>query len=80
MLQPPNGTYYLKEVQHDRAGTASISEGITSEHNKHLILHDSEGYEPGNEEKFRTLEKFVLERSQTNSVAERLHAIWCVHR
>ncbi|KAF8716707.1 hypothetical protein AX14_012229 [Amanita brunnescens Koide BX004] len=66
----------LAEVQHDRAGTASISEGITSEHNKHLILHDSEGYEPGNEEKFRTLEKFVLERSQTNSVAERLHAIW----
>ncbi|KAF8716708.1 hypothetical protein AX14_012230 [Amanita brunnescens Koide BX004] len=66
----------LAEVQHDKAGAADINNGITSPHNKHLILHDSEGYEPGEEEKFRTLEKFILEQTQKQSPAERLHAIW----
>ncbi|KAF8696555.1 hypothetical protein AX14_001521 [Amanita brunnescens Koide BX004] len=66
----------LAEVQHDQAGKADINKEITSEHNKYLILHDSEGYEPGNDEKFRTLETFITEQSQKEQVSERLHAIW----
>lgn len=38
-----------------------------------MIIHDSEGYEPGNTE---SLEKFIGERSQMGPVGERLHAIW----
>ncbi|KAF8351818.1 kinase-like domain-containing protein [Amanita rubescens] len=69
----------LAEVRHDEAGRADIDKGITSPHNEHLIIHDSEGYEPGNEEKFRVLERFIAERSQKDAIAERLHAIWlCV--
>ncbi|KAF8351827.1 kinase-like domain-containing protein [Amanita rubescens] len=63
-------------LAHDRATKANINEEITSEHNKHLIIHDSEGYEPGNEERFNVLEQFITERSQKGAMADRLHAIW----
>ena len=66
----------LNVIQQNQAGTAKINEEFTSPHNKHLIIHDSEGYEPGNEEKFDVLEKFITERSQREPVTERLHAIW----
>ena len=63
-------------IQQDPAGTVKINEEFTSPHNEHLIIHDSEGYEPGNEENFDILEKFITERSQLEPIAERLHAIW----
>ncbi|KAF8334405.1 hypothetical protein F5887DRAFT_1285910 [Amanita rubescens] len=66
----------LTDVRHFEAGTAKINEGITSPHNKHLVIHNSEGYEPGDEEKFRILEKFITERSQKKTISKRLHAIW----
>ena len=77
ILQSLNG---IKDVQHDRAGSANINKGITSPHNKHLILHDSQGYEPGDKGKFDILEHFITEQTKKQSPAERLHAIWCAHR
>ncbi|KAF8736319.1 hypothetical protein AX14_000496 [Amanita brunnescens Koide BX004] len=60
----------------DQAGTAKINEEFSSPYNKHLIIHDSEGYEPGNDEKFDVLEKFITGRSHQEPFSERLHAIW----
>ncbi|KAF8716711.1 hypothetical protein AX14_012233 [Amanita brunnescens Koide BX004] len=69
----------LANVQHYEEGTANINEGITSPHNKHLIIHDSEGYGPRDDDKFRVLERFITERSQMESIADKVHAIWCAH-
>ncbi|KAF8711487.1 hypothetical protein AX14_013264 [Amanita brunnescens Koide BX004] len=66
----------LADVQDNQAGAADINNGFTSPHNKHLILHESKGYEPGEEETFRILEKFISEQTRKQSPAERLHAIW----
>ena len=55
---------------------ANINQAIASEHNKHIILHDSQGYDPGKPEKFDILTKFVVERSRHDRISERLHAIW----
>ncbi|KAF8629773.1 hypothetical protein AX15_003278 [Amanita polypyramis BW_CC] len=66
----------LADVAHNRAGRADINREMTSEHNKLLALHDSEGYEPGEEKKFGVLERFVRKRSQKKRVADRIHAIW----
>ncbi|KAF8335282.1 hypothetical protein F5887DRAFT_614491 [Amanita rubescens] len=66
----------LANVEHDRAGAANINKGITSPYNKHLILHDSQGYEPGDKEKFNILENFITEQTKKQSPTERLHAIW----
>ncbi|KAK2463327.1 hypothetical protein APHAL10511_004638 [Amanita phalloides] len=65
----------LTDVQHDQAGTADINREITSNFNEHLILHDSQGYEPGDEEKFNILKGFIVERSK-KGVSEGIHAIW----
>ncbi|KAF8351788.1 hypothetical protein F5887DRAFT_2985 [Amanita rubescens] len=58
------------------AGIADVNEEIKSTNNKDLILHDSQGYEPGNVEKFQILEEFITERCQKKDIAEKLHAIW----
>ena len=66
----------LFTIQQVQAGTAKINEEFTSPVNKHLIIHDSEGYEAGNIERFDVLEKFIMERGQQDPMTERLHAIW----
>ena len=43
---------------------AKIIEEFASPYSKHVMIHDSEGYEPGNKGKFDVLEKFIMERSQ----------------
>jgi hypothetical protein len=67
-------------IQQDQAGTAKINEEFSSPYNNRLIIHDSEGYEPGNKDKFDVLEKFITERSQREPITEKLHAIWCAYR
>ncbi|KAF8351823.1 P-loop containing nucleoside triphosphate hydrolase protein [Amanita rubescens] len=68
----------LVDIKHNQAISADVNKGITSAHNKHLVIHDSEGYEPGNGEKVRVLEKFIKGRSQKER-CDKLHAIWlCV--
>lgn len=56
-----------------------VNKGITSAHNRHLVIHDSEGYEPGKGEKVRVLEKFIRERCQKERCTDKLHAIWCAN-
>jgi hypothetical protein len=82
-LTPIPGLQSLNEIQnveHDRAGAANIYKGIISPHNKHLIFHDSQGYEPGDREKFNILKNFITEQTKKQSPTEQLHAIWCAHR
>ncbi|KAF8326439.1 hypothetical protein F5887DRAFT_225940 [Amanita rubescens] len=64
------------DVEYNRAGAANINEEITSPHNKYIIFHNSQGYEPENEEKFNILENFIVEQTEKQSPTERLHAIW----
>jgi len=66
----------LADVQRDRGDAADINEGITSPHNKHLILHVFQRYDPESVEKFDVLKQFIEERSQKESLSERLYAIW----
>ncbi|KAF8720436.1 hypothetical protein AX14_010969 [Amanita brunnescens Koide BX004] len=63
------------KVEHERAGKADVAQAISSDHNQEIILHDSEGYEPGDEHKFNTLKKFIAEQA-SKDVADRIHAIW----
>ena len=63
-------------IQQTQAGTAKINDEFTSPINKDVIIHDSEGYEPGDKEKFDVLEKFITKRSNPEPINERLHAIW----
>ncbi|KAF8329053.1 hypothetical protein F5887DRAFT_120086 [Amanita rubescens] len=64
----------LTDVQHGRL--ADINREFVSPHNKHLTLHDSQGYDQGNSEKFDVLQRFITKYTKKEPVSERLHAIW----
>ncbi|KDQ56951.1 hypothetical protein JAAARDRAFT_47669 [Jaapia argillacea MUCL 33604] len=57
-------------------GVASIDEEIISPGNDRFVLHDSEGYEPGEAENFNKLKNFIEKRTIETDVGKRLHAIW----
>ncbi len=45
--------------------------------NRHLIVHEYSGLEPGDDHGFRTIRDFITGRTDPNCApAERLHAVW----
>ncbi|KAF8521772.1 hypothetical protein BU17DRAFT_87676 [Hysterangium stoloniferum] len=68
------------EVCHDRPGTADIHTGFRHSSNNRFILHDSEGFEPGESEKLEKVKRFITERTRSEAPDnEKLHVIWiCV--
>ena len=81
--QVPNSCWYRfslqQHVSHNKPGIADIDKGFYHEDNVHLILHDSQGFEPGEEANFNTVKRFIEERSKMPHLQDRLHAIWLVH-
>ena len=67
-----------KHVSHDGPGKSDIDIGFCDKDNDLFILHDSEGFEPGENAKFNTVMNFIEERSKRPDLSERLHAIWWV--
>jgi hypothetical protein len=58
-------------------GQADIERGLTSDENKFFVLHDSMGFEAGEEKKFDIVSNFVKERrKEGRRLKERLHAVW----
>jgi hypothetical protein len=54
-----------------------VEKEITFPSNDRLVVHDSEGFEAGDEDKLKTVLTFVKARSREEcSIADRLHAIW----
>jgi hypothetical protein len=50
-----------------------------SPQNQYFVLHDSQGFEPGDLSNFETVSKFVQERSGPElPLCERIHGLWCV--
>jgi len=69
----------LAPVEDHVAGDAVIAREFVSEENKHFVLHDSKGFEPGQLENFEIVRKFVEERSKKPLLKDRIHGIWlCV--
>ncbi|KAG6900657.1 hypothetical protein C0995_003400 [Termitomyces sp. Mi166 len=50
------------DIAHDRAGKADINRGYTSQDNPRFILHDSQGFEPGNRDNWNAVEEFISYR------------------
>ena len=57
-------------------GEASIDKELVSNKNKHLVLHDSRGFEAADDEYFNVVDRFLKERRCRESLKDRLHAIW----
>ena len=42
------------------------------------MLHDSQGFEPGEVNNFNKVKTFLDRRAQMPEIKDRLHAVWCV--
>ncbi|KAH9058916.1 hypothetical protein EDB83DRAFT_1011096 [Lactarius deliciosus] len=64
-------------VEDHKPGEANIRQELVSPENQYFVLHDSQGFEPGDLSNFETVRKFVQERSrQELSLSERIHGLW----
>jgi hypothetical protein len=57
-------------------GEASIEQEFVSDENKYFVLHDSKGFEPGDNTNFDLAARFLNERHRKPLLKDRLHAIW----
>lgn len=57
-------------------GQSNIEEEITSPENQRFILHDSQGFEPGDLSKYDVVRAFINKRMAMPKLEDRLHAIW----
>ena len=64
----------LKE-SHQRRGRSNIEVELVSPDNDRFILHDSEGFEPG---ELKNFENFIRARNGKEHIKDRIHAIWYV--
>ncbi|KAG1898888.1 uncharacterized protein F5891DRAFT_442436 [Suillus fuscotomentosus] len=62
-------------VAHDRPGQADIDQELISPRNKRFVLHDSKGFEPGDEDNFKIVRDFI-DRRRNMTQEHQLHAVW----
>ncbi|KAI6100887.1 hypothetical protein EV401DRAFT_2245136, partial [Pisolithus croceorrhizus] len=60
---------------HYRPGEANIEAELTSPENTLFVLHDSKGFEPGEDTNYETAKRFILSR-RYGALKDRLHAVW----
>ncbi|KAJ8597095.1 hypothetical protein M405DRAFT_12106 [Rhizopogon salebrosus TDB-379] len=57
-------------------GEATIDTEFISMQNDRLVLHDSKGFEPGEEDNVNIVRDFIERRRKKEALGDRLHAVW----
>ncbi|KDQ18629.1 hypothetical protein BOTBODRAFT_29007 [Botryobasidium botryosum FD-172 SS1] len=57
-------------------GRCNIDEEITSTQNARFCLHDSQGFEPGEQNNVEVVKRFIIQRSEKEHIRDKIHAIW----
>ncbi|KIM53245.1 hypothetical protein SCLCIDRAFT_32005 [Scleroderma citrinum Foug A] len=63
-------------AEHDKRGWADIKKELTSQQNSRFILHDSKGFEQGEEDTLGVVTQFIKDRRNNEDIKEQLHAVW----
>ncbi|KDQ17291.1 hypothetical protein BOTBODRAFT_30102 [Botryobasidium botryosum FD-172 SS1] len=58
------------------AGVCNIRDEIVSPDNSRFVVHDSQGFEPGERRNFNIVKDFIDKRHLQSPLPEKLHAIW----
>ena len=70
------GAICQQQVSHRDPGAAEIDLEFCHPSNDRFVLHDSEGFEPGEEAKINVVKRFIEERNGMPLLKDKLHAIW----
>ncbi|OAX32018.1 hypothetical protein K503DRAFT_702794, partial [Rhizopogon vinicolor AM-OR11-026] len=57
-------------------GQADIEIEYISPQNDKFVLHDSKGFEPGEEDSAKIAKEFIQRRRRIEALGDRLHAVW----
>ncbi|KAG6330738.1 hypothetical protein ID866_8351 [Astraeus odoratus] len=60
----------------NQRGNAKIEDEIVSPSNNRFVLHDSNGFEAGDINKYQTVTGFITARNNRQDAGDKLHAIW----
>ncbi|KAJ8581727.1 hypothetical protein M405DRAFT_938120 [Rhizopogon salebrosus TDB-379] len=63
-------------VSNFKPGEAEIDTEFISPKNNRFVLHDSKGFEPGEEDNVNIVQHFIERRGKIPNFGERLHAVW----
>ncbi|KAG5717395.1 hypothetical protein E4T56_gene7663 [Termitomyces sp. T112] len=63
-------------VAHNQVGFADINKEIYSKVNPHFVLHDSKGFEYGDDTNVKIVRRFIEERRDAPRITDKLHAVW----
>jgi hypothetical protein len=58
-------------VAHGKAGVSNINTEIIPHNNKHFVLHDSQGFEPGEEDNFEIVGDFIKSRDALPDIKDK---------
>lgn len=72
-----NRAFGIEEARifHNRRGEADINRSLSSQRSPQYILHDSPGFEPGENANIACVKEFIQAR-KTCEFLEQLHAVW----
>ncbi|KAG1738213.1 hypothetical protein EDB19DRAFT_1909329 [Suillus lakei] len=73
-----NHTSGVKDAipSHNTPGVASIDRELISPQNMIFVLHDSKGFEPGEEDNLKIVRDFIDHRREMPDLKDQLHAVW----
>jgi hypothetical protein len=57
-------------------GKCEIGDPLYSSENDRFVLHDSQGFEPGETNNFNKVKVFLEQRAKEPEIQDRLHAVW----
>ncbi|OAX32434.1 hypothetical protein K503DRAFT_606427 [Rhizopogon vinicolor AM-OR11-026] len=63
-------------ASNEQRGEANINTEHISEQNDKFVLHDSNGFEPGEEHNVKIVRDFIQLRRHMEGLGDRLHAVW----
>ncbi|KIM61812.1 hypothetical protein SCLCIDRAFT_72524, partial [Scleroderma citrinum Foug A] len=72
-----NNTFGIDDArpEHDKRGEANIEIPLYSKSNERFVLHDSKGFEPGENDNLQSVKAFIKRRKTHEAIQEQLHAV-----
>jgi len=67
---------FAKSVSHETPGKHDIDEELSFPANNRIIIHDSQGFEVGEEANIQRVLDFIKRRSEMPALSDQLHVIW----
>ncbi|OJA15815.1 hypothetical protein AZE42_09163 [Rhizopogon vesiculosus] len=63
-------------ASNEQPGQADIDTEHISQQNDKFVLHDSQGFEPGEVDNVKIVREFIQRRKRMETLGDRLHAVW----